>query len=322
MVDDVNANEPPTPDINLDDDGWETLITSIAAGRCTPFVGAGACIPALPSGSQLAQEWAAEYRYPLDDSSDLARVAQFLTVTRRSALYPKMKICDRLKAMPPPDFEAFDEPHAVLAELPLPVYLTTNYDDFMVKALQAAGKSPANDICRWNSRLRYQNSVFSSGGAFKPSAGSPVVFHLHGSWLYPESIVLTEDDYVDFLIRTSQDDEMSAPASRLLPPRILEAFAGSSLLFMGYRLSDWDFRLLYRSLVTYIEKSLVEAHVSVQLAPFKSTLSPERRTAALKYLDSYFRDFGIAVYWGTCRGFARELRTRWRKHVGGAREVV
>ena len=37
--------------------------------------------------------------------------------------------------MKSPDFRAPSEPHAVLADLPLPIYMTTNYDDFMVKAL-------------------------------------------------------------------------------------------------------------------------------------------------------------------------------------------
>ena len=66
-------------------------------------------------------------------------------------MYPKELICAELATAGPPDFGAEDEPHAVLAELPLPIYITTNYDDFMAAALRRAGKEPRREICRWNS---------------------------------------------------------------------------------------------------------------------------------------------------------------------------
>ena len=43
-------------------------------------------------------------------------------------------------------------------------------------------------------------------GSFRPEPMKPVVFHLHG-WLgIPESLVLTEDDYLDFLVAVSRDE--------------------------------------------------------------------------------------------------------------------
>ncbi len=46
----------------------------------------------------------------------------------------------------------------------------------------------------------------------------------------------TEDDYLDFLCAISGD-------LSLLPPRIQEAFTDTSLLFLGHRIADWDFRV-------------------------------------------------------------------------------
>ena len=38
-----------------------------------------------------------------------------------------------------------NEIHHLLADLPLPLYLTTNFDSFMIEALQHKGRSPRRD---------------------------------------------------------------------------------------------------------------------------------------------------------------------------------
>src|SRR5262249_18861218 len=119
----------------LDETDWDVLLRRIKVGKCTPFLGAGACYGVLPLGSDIAREWAEKYEYPLEDSSDLARVAQYLAVTR-DPMHPKERIAAQLENVQTPGFTETDELHGLLADLPLPVYITTNYDNFMVKALQ------------------------------------------------------------------------------------------------------------------------------------------------------------------------------------------
>jgi len=62
----------------LEERDWELLLRRIKDGKCTPFLGAGACFGALPLGGEIAQKWAQEHEYPLEDCHDLARVAQYL----------------------------------------------------------------------------------------------------------------------------------------------------------------------------------------------------------------------------------------------------
>ena len=114
-------------------------------------------------------------------------------------------------------------------------------------------------------------------------------------------MVLTEDDYLDFLINVGDD-------RRLLPHPIEKAFVQTSLLFLGYRLADANFRVVFRSLVNYLQRNFTRAHVSVQLAP--DGLSDEQRDKALAYLDSYFKELKIRVYWGTCEEFAEDPTER------------
>src|SRR5690348_7977575 len=184
----------------MQESDWHLLMRRIAAGACTPFLGAGACSGTLPLGAEVAKRWADEHGYPLDDGSDLARVAQYVGVHADDAMLPKDLITEELREFGPPDFSDENEPHLVLAGLPLSMYMTTNYDDFMAAALSHVGKEPRREVCRWNRSpaLQAQPTHFDNG--VPPTPANPIVFHLHGHLEVPESIVLTEDDYLDFLV--------------------------------------------------------------------------------------------------------------------------
>ncbi|HEV8482775.1 MAG TPA: SIR2 family protein [Blastocatellia bacterium] len=293
------VNRPKLPEVD-----WDLLVSRIRQGKCTPFLGAGACAGVLPLGKDIAQAWARRYEYPLRDSTDLVRVAQFLAVQARDSLFPKEKIKAQFENIAPPDFNQPCEIHGILADLPLPMYITTNYDDFMVKALSSRGKEPLTELCRWNDALKESPSIFDQEPKVTLTPQRPVVFHMHGHISEPESIVLTEDDYLDFLINMSEDPQ-------LLPPPIREALTKTSLLFLGYRLADWNFRVVFRSLVSYLKRGFARAHVSVQVAPGR--LSPNQLGRAIEYLDNYFKELKVSVYWGTCQEFARDLSEKMRK---------
>jgi SIR2-like protein len=271
---------------------WDTLTGRVKDGKCTPFLGAGAVVPALPLGSTVAHEWATTHHYPLDDDYDLARVAQYLSIHRDDAMWPKDEIAKQIKALPLPDVTNPAEVHAVLARLPLAIYITTNYDHSMFEALCAAGKNPHREICRWNASpaVEAEPSPFADPG-YAPTPAAPLVYHLHGHVDLPESIVLTEDDYLDFLVTVTRDPN-------LLPHQIKRALSGNSLLFIGYRLADWDFRVIHRGLVASVAASLRRLNVTVQLSDSE---------AAREYLSRYYEGLPARVYWGTAAQFTQEL---------------
>jgi hypothetical protein len=236
----------------------------------------------------------------------LTKVAQFLAVDWGDAVLPKRDLLKQFEKAQMPNFNDPNEPHRVLAELPLPLYLTTNYDDFMYQALlRNRNKSDVQrDLCRWNkaikNKLKNQPSKLESAPE-RITHDSPAVYHLHGHNGYPESLVLTEDDYLDYLVSISRE-----PA--LIPPRIQEAFSGTSLLFLGYRIADWNFRVLVRMLVSYMEISTRRAHISVQLEP---SGNEQQREKARHYLDKYFDQLNIRVDWVSCAQFTSQLKSRW-----------
>src|ERR1039457_811842 len=110
---------------------WDTLVRRIKGQACTPFIGAGAAAGFLPLAKTLAEELAVEYGYPLGDREDLARVTEFVAVMQQDGILPKERIAERIQRAVRPNFADPCEIHRLLADLDLPIYLTTNYADFL-----------------------------------------------------------------------------------------------------------------------------------------------------------------------------------------------
>ena len=136
-----------------------------------------------------------------------------------------------------------------------------------------------------------------NGATGRPSR-TPLVFHLHGHTL-PESLVLTEDDYLRYLAAMASNPD-------LLPAPVQKALTSASLVFIGYRLADWNFRVLLQGLrPTALRRSVVV------LKPPED--SEEKSNKVQEYMDRYYAAMDLRVYWGTAREFCGELRRRWRE---------
>jgi hypothetical protein len=195
------------------------------------------------------------------------------------------------------------EQHRVLAKLPIKIFITTNYDNFMADALTEAGKKPEVVICPWRESLQL-TSVYDSEPAYVPSAQRPLVYHLFGHYSMPDSMVLTEDDYFEFLMGFTANKKRT-PA--VIPPAVLRALTDSSLFILGFHLDDWAFRALFRTVM--IQPGGVRrgrySHVGIQLEVDETrNLNPQR---ARQYLQKYFGDAQINIYWGQSEDFLRAL---------------
>jgi len=283
---------------------WEVLMKRIKDGRCTPFLGAGVYSEGPSLRSSIAKKWAAEYNYPFADGADVARVARFLNVEYGDAEYASGKYVEELAKLPTPNFDDSSEPYNILAKLPLPIYITTNYDDMMERALLKNQRDVKPDLCKWVKSLEDTSPLAEQG--FQPNVANPSVFHLYGYTQTQQSMVMSEDDYFQFLINVSKDQE-------LVPKRIQQAITGTSLLLLGYSLEDWDFRILFHFLAGYLKNSTSKTHVAVQLSPSAGT--DDLRQRAQAFFDKYFESKSpdIRVSWETTQGFVTMLRDSWQK---------
>ena len=293
----------------LDDRDWDSLLYRIKAGQCTPFLGPEVTREIITPDHEVARSWAVEHAYPLADRFSLPKVAQFLAV-RRDPAFPADEFARSLAAIKlRPNYADPNEPHSFFAKLPLPFYITTNYDDFMVQALNHHARSSHREVCRWNRYVKDLPSVFDpdSGASFGPT--NPVVYHLFGHIGLPESMVLTEDDYLDFLVNISRN-------ATIIPRQLEKALVQTSLLFVGYELSDIRFRILFRGLIASLQRGLRRTSIAVQIRPQPPQSGDIMEAQIREYLEEYLAKADVRVYWGDSFEFVKELRARWEAFDG------
>jgi hypothetical protein len=199
------------------------------------------------------------------------------------------------------------EAHMVLASLPCPIYIVTHPFDLMTDALREVGKDPVVELCRWRRDCYdWPESVFDREPDYTPSAERPLVYHVFGAVTMTESLVVTEDDYLDFLVGITEDRS-------IVPAPVRRALADSALLMLGFELEDLDVRVLLRTLVSQEGAHRLQKyrHVAAQVDLSGSVLSENR---ARKYLERYFgqrRSPSIDIYWGSVEDFVADLHELW-----------
>ncbi len=310
---------------------WPGLCSDIANGRCTPVLGPGLTDAFIGSRQEIARGWAHQHHYPLTEyrCEDLPHVAQYLAVEQgldfprdKLARYIRQELLRRYRqnlehgvgAGPLNDLlravgayrRSIDpaEPHAVLARMPLRLFVTAHPAALLEDALRAEGKDPQVAFCRWKEALDGEEPD-AQDHLEEPTVERPLVYHLLGSLEHPDTLVLTEDDYFDYLVAVTKNDE-------LIPRKVTRALADSSLLFLGFGLDEWDFRVLFRSVIARQGTRRRYRHVAVQINPGEDrTIDPER---ARRHLDRYFSEqISVSIYWGSPEEFVRELDTQWRQ---------
>lgn len=320
---------------------WPFLLDSVEAGQVTAFLGPGVTAGVLPDRASVARRLAEHYGYPLTDKESLVKVAQFVAVNARQD--PKgtmggayLRLLQRglfnFLDIQPTDaqkeqfkdatlsetVEALnwaeqvlvlkeDEIHHQLADLGLPLFLTTNVDNFMVEALKHKGLAPRRVGLRWRQPEAGTPQYYLNP---PPSREDPVVLHLNGYDSDPDqlkNLVLSEDDYLQHLVRLSRDQELH------LPMNVLGMLSEHSFLFLGYQLDDWEFRIILHGLLPQIAQSRPEKkrHVGVQLE-LRDTPSMDK---AMAYLGDYLSHYNTDIYWGSSQQFVNEMHSRWQANV-------
>jgi hypothetical protein len=298
---------------NVTNFNWTNLLFSIRNGECTPLIGPGACKLWIPEANVIANQWTQKYDYPLPDSDQLSRVAQFLAVKEEDELFPKTQLCNELRKVKLPDFRLDknkNTPPAVLADLNLPIYITTNYDHSIEEALKSrGGKKPISDFCRWSEDLvEYANDneinskLYDRDADYKPTSAEPLVYHLHGDIDHPSSMVLTEKDYIDFVIFLNRND-----IRKIFPSAVRLALASYPILSIGYVLEDVSFRTILRSIINSLHIKFRISNIAV-MQHSQVTIS-NKIIQAEKYIEDYIKDMlNMQPFWADPVVFSEALR--------------
>lgn len=296
----------------------------IDSGKFTPILGYGLTDRLIGSRSDLADTWAEGFEFPLSPHrrTDFAGVAQFVSVmTGPDALLSDLhsylrrhltgltdaeptstRLTDLLRSAWRADDDP-NEPHRVLARLECPLYINASPWGLLADALRDEGRSPEVDRCRWRPDVYdWPESPFDDPAGYVPTVDRPLVYHVFGDLDVPDSLAVTEDDYLDFMLQVTKDRS-------LIPNPVWSAVADSALLLLGFDLQDWDVRILAKTLIGQEGSGRLRRyrHVAAQVDPSSTVVSPIR---AKQYLERWFgqvREPAMDIYWGSVEDFALDL---------------
>jgi hypothetical protein len=322
-----------------DDLPWNTICSYIARGNFVPVLGPDLPAPIVGGSEDLARTLADGQGFPLApwDGADLAKVAQFIFTRsnieplRQAVQDARMNVSranfpDLVKqgldgrpllqqivvnAMKDPD-----NAYSILTskDLAAGLYITTTADSIIQLALRnAAGCDPNDANCGPVELFTDWRDERVIGPTPQLDPSRPAIFYAYGKSqaAFASTWVLTEDDYLDYVIRTSKFPWPDAVTSKI---------AQSVLLFLGFRIEDLGFRILLRMILQLEGANLILSrdHICVQVNPEENTLADAIR--AKRYFEKCFTAHPkIDIYWGTAQEFLVDLNRELTRYKGANR---
>ena len=139
-----------------------------------------------------------------------------------------------------------------------PLIVTTNFDSFFEDSLPAHKKA---DIRIYEPKPNTESPAPDFGTL---TENTPGILKIHGDFSRPDSLVITDEDYIHFVMRM-RDEETINPFT--LTPRFL--MSKLSTLFIGYSLLDYNVRLFLKTLRFRLDPANIPASYSVDPCPDK-----------------------------------------------------
>lgn len=284
-----------TPGIALADwqeDYWDSLVWSLQQGNCILLLGDEAPGASRDLKKKLLDEVLAK---GLQNTAglDFRQVAR-LYETKNGRNELNRKVSQFYLGRPNEEAEV----HRQLAALPFSLTITSCHDTFLEKAFSSHPEKRLQ-VSHYNLRGGEQEV-----GSFGPS--NPLVYHLYGSVKEAASLVLTENDLLDFLVKVTT-------ANPRLPDSICRELQKSekTFLFLGFGIKRWYLRVLL-----HVLKLLSSGNRSFALEDFEASNMMELNQAAFFYRNGT----RIEIFNGDVAHFVAELTKRW-KASGGAADV-
>lgn len=309
---------------------WNTLKGKYRNKLLTPVIGPGLSERILGPRDEFTADWAERIEFPLDetDRDKLEQVSLFYAADKtsdqahydfvealrqhtlqRSAprLGPPDQASDLSPLLKKISDQVWDEdpgdPLFQLAGMDFGVFITTCQDTLLTKALVKHGKQPQPFRCQWKRGETAQDMTNVS----LDDPTKPVVFYLFGNIEEPESLVLSLDDVLDYLIYVTKGNRIPEPIWRVLTQR--------SALFLGFDGDEWGLRTLLRSIINSEAIALFKGkdQVAVQIEPREERLrSPAK---ARRYLERTLEHTTSTfnVFWFRAEDFIANFQTELNK---------
>lgn len=287
------------------EENWDVLIYTINQGDCILMLGPDTSFEEIngqirPLAEILANELANEESIKQEikewgiDSSNLAQVSLcYASKKGRNGLLTKIKSFYEKKQNLTTEF------HRNLASLPFYFAVTSTPDYMFYEALKKVNKENKKPIIESYNFQGGKKDLVQMGTVDKP-----LVFYLYGIIKELQSLVVTENDLLNFIVKLVSKNPP-------LPGNILSELQdeNKSLLFLGFGFRNWYLRILLH--VLELNKKQSSSFALEQFTPqnadeFKNTI----------FFFSSENKFNIQICNKKLNSFAKELKERYEKLVG------
>ena len=195
------------------------------------------------------------------------------------------------------------EPFSVLAQLPAPVYVTTLQSRLLARALTDAGPEAGGGTLPLARGRRLAGVGVRAGAGLAADVRAPAGLPPARHFDEPESLVLTEDDYFDFLIGVTRNQD--------LVPKLVRRRSrglGADVRGLPPRRVGFPRPLPQPADVGGARRRAEYTHVAVQIDP------EEGNTIDAGGPGSTWRatlETRPRLYWGSTENFVKELQRAW-----------
>ncbi len=289
----------------FDDENWRQLIFAIRQKKCILMLGPDASVyktdgKLQPLNEILANELAGKIEPAFKehiDKSNLAQVSQYYQKKhQRNGLESFVESFYNKQQDTP------NEIHRNLAGLPFEFIITATPDKMFVNALAEKHKHPK--ISGYNFIKKISENEPATG-----TEQNPLVFYLYGTVDDPESLVMTENDLLDFLVSVISKD----PG---LPSSIIAELnsANKNFLFIGFGFKHWYLRILLHVLAKGNPKQ------SRSFALEFNPENPDEYKSAILFFKNY-NNCKIHIFHDELIEFTKKLKTKYDESLSCTTDV-
>lgn len=216
------------------------IAEAIRDGRCILFTGPALAVTgAGENAKSINQEIASKLRAMMNRPGDVEEDASLAHIAQAYLMEDQFsRAHHKLVALIQAEFERYagqtTDFHRKLARLPFRLCLSTSLDGFLQTAFEEVGKAPVSGYLDYSAGKLQMPKLPSD-----PS--TPFVYRLYGSIERHQSLMITEDDLIKYLINVVKRGFPMNLVSILKNPETV-------FLFLGFGLYHWHLRLLLRIL--------------------------------------------------------------------------
>jgi hypothetical protein len=224
------------------DEDWTSLTASIEAGHCILMLGPdaftadfdGEVLPVTIGLARFVKDRLGPEHADLDPSNPWSVAQAAIATEDTNTLIGWVGTFYK-------QHDTVSEALQSLASLPFPLIINTSVGLSAENAFTSAKSTTYVDY--------YDRTAGAHDQLPDPSVDAPIVYNLFGTLAHPESMILSENDRLDFLISIISENPP-------LPTKLISTLGDPKLsfLFLGFNLGHWQLRMLMYAVLRKVQR--------------------------------------------------------------------